>query len=117
MELVNKILEQYIESVRSYQQDDWILLVAEFVYNSTIHLYIAAITPYFTTYWFCLRFNINNLGSYVKWVHKNVSVEPSDIEDKHKYQVGCWFVAMASLKLGTKFSSWAISLYLAHETN
>jgi hypothetical protein len=59
-ERVNQILEQYLRCSVSYQQDDWVdlLAMAEFAYNNSIHA-STKVSPFFANYGFHPRFSIS----------------------------------------------------------
>ena len=96
MERVNQILEQYLQCMISYQQDDWIkfLPMPEFAYNNTLHT-LTNVTPFFANYGFHPHFSIaiptssvnpsaEERACLMKEVHHDLSLELSIAQERHK---------------------------------
>ena len=100
IEWVNQILQWYLRYVITYLQDDWIesLLLSKYAKNNTILLSIST-SPFFAIYRFHSWFNVNNPSSSIHpskqecpqllklWVHHDVGVKLSYVQDKYKNKV------------------------------
>ena len=89
MEMVNQILEQYLQVYINYQQDNWVNLLplAEFAYNNTSHS-VTMFTPFFTNKGFHPKLEVS-LEPVVSEATHQVA---SDLKELHLYlcdQVSC----------------------------